>query len=115
MAEETSKLNRRQFIARSGVSLGVGAAALAAPTLLTGCGNKVAQCADPEMMSAGERHMRATREYVAVSSNPDTQCKDCAFYWPDENESGEVSSCAHCEIVGGMVNATGHCNAWAAI
>lgn len=96
-------LDRRQLL-RGTVSLAV--VAVAAP-LLQGCDGATTSCADPELLSTGEEHMRKTLEYVELASNPAEECSACEFF----SGSGD---CGHCELLDGAVSARGYCTSWVA-
>lgn len=48
--------------------------------------------------------------YQAVSPDPAKACKGCAFFSADTTSA----SCGKCMIASGPVDATGHCDSWAA-
>lgn len=102
----SSTMTRRAFVVRA-ASLGL--ITVAGPSSLQGCGGAQAICTDSELLSAGERQMRATREYVNASADNSRQCQNCEFF----TEGQAAIGCGHCEILNGDVSAAGYCNAWA--
>jgi High potential iron-sulfur protein len=82
---------------------------LAALPVLQGCTrDSGAQCADPDLLSAGEAQMRKTRQYIEISDVTEKHCSSCRFF-----DTPDAEGCGFCEILGGSVNNTGYCNSWA--
>lgn len=74
--------------------------------LLASSAAKAARCADPDELSSAEIGMRDSLGYRSVSVDSAKACKHCKFYDTDGNE------CGSCQILGGKVDATGHCASW---
>ena len=82
---------------------------LAALPVLHGCtGGSSVQCADPELISAGEAQMRKTRQYIEISDVTEKHCSNCQFF-----DTPDAEGCGFCEILDGPVNNAGYCNSWA--
>jgi len=61
-------------------------------------------CAQPESES-----LRGSLHYVAMAADPQKDCKVCGFFTPKSS-----GGCGECQILGGPVDATGHCESWSA-
>jgi hypothetical protein len=96
----------RRRLLRSAALLSL--ASLAGPAL-EGCRDSDALCADPELLSRGEEHMRRTLEYIERAPAGTQQCSGCQFF----SARGE-GDCGHCEILNGAVSRQGRCSSWAA-
>jgi hypothetical protein len=100
-------MNRRIFLVRSlHVPLAAGSAGL-----LVGCGEQAQQaaaCVKDSELTTSERSLRASLQYEDVSHVPAQRCNGCAFF------KGGDASCGHCEMVSGVVSASGHCASWSA-
>ena len=99
-------VTRRQLL-RSAASLPLAALAI---STLEGCPGSGPRCADPELLSTGEKHMRGTLEYAENTSNAAEQCDGCQFF----STRGGEGDCGFCEILDGDVNRRGYCTSWAA-
>lgn len=116
------KLNRREFLLKLS-ALGLGA--FSAGTLLNACGKKeepVPQtgqpameeaadpCADLTGLTAEEKQLRVTFEYVAETPFPEKHCTNCGFWI--EPEAG--AACGGCKVIKGPIHAAGYCKSWVA-
>ena len=87
---------------------------LGASLFSPGCSGSAPQCFDPEMLSAGQRSLRAGQGYVDRSTaqgphGATRACSGCQFF----EASAETAACGRCQILGGPADARGHCKAWA--
>ena len=89
-------LSRRQFLLRA-MPLGVAGIALAR-------GARAADaCVEPDTES-----LRASLNYVSASTDPAAACAHCAFFTADS----AGGACGTCKILGGAVDAVGHCDSF---
>ena len=119
----SEKLNRREFLQKlSMVGLGV----IGAGSLMNACGKEEQQtpapqtaqpamkeadpCADLGGLTAEEKQLRATFEYVAKSPFPEKLCDNCGFWIAPEGDS----PCGGCQIMKGPINPKGYCKSWVA-
>lgn len=65
-------------------------------------------CADPDALSGGEQALRASLDYTDRSADAAKACGGCTFFMA----GGEM--CGNCQILGGPVDARGHCSSWTA-
>jgi hypothetical protein len=82
--------------------------------LLSACGggqNAGPVCVDTDDLSVGEASMRKANNYVEVSSQPEKNCANCAFFKID---GAAGASCGNCEIFNGPANQAGYCDSWSA-
>jgi hypothetical protein len=91
-----SGLTRRELLLRA-MPLGVAGFALA--RLARGAES----CVLPESES-----MRASLNYASTAADPAVACARCAFFTADTAGGG----CGACQILGGPVDATGHCDSF---
>jgi len=91
-----SRTNRRTFLFRT-ASLGIAGFAFARLSRAADA------CVQPESES-----LRASLNYASASANPAAACAHCAFF--TANPAG--SACGGCQILGGPVDATGHCDSF---
>ena len=61
-------------------------------------------------VDTGSEALRVSMKYVAAAADPAQACATCAFFTADESKAG----CGGCQIMGGPVDATGHCESWSA-
>jgi hypothetical protein len=59
-------------------------------------------CTQPESES-----LRASLNYAATAADPAAACAHCAFF-----TAGPAGACGSCTILGGPVDATGHCDSF---
>jgi hypothetical protein len=71
--------------------------------------SKRAQAAESCVAPASEA-LRSTLHYAAKATNPREACGACGFFAKEDSEPG----CGNCMILEGPVDATGHCDSWAA-
>jgi hypothetical protein len=90
-----TRLSRRSF-AFLALPLGVAGAAFGRATHAAGC-------AQPDSEA-----LRASLNYVSVAPDPSTACAHCAFFAAD----AAGGACGACGILGGPVDATGHCESF---
>jgi hypothetical protein len=90
-----TRLTRRQLLLRA-VPLGVAGCALARA-------GRAAACVQPESES-----LRASLNYASAAADPAAACARCAFFTADV----AGGPCGACEILGGPVDATGHCDSF---
>jgi hypothetical protein len=79
--------------------------ALAVAPRIIGTSQGAQSCVDPASES-----LRTSLHYASVSPKADEPCKGCGFFTPD----GSQPACGNCQIMSGPVDATGHCDSWAA-
>lgn len=107
MKRRTGTMNRRRFLAH-----GLNAPLVAgAAWLLAGCNKQTQQgaaCVDDAALTSSERSLRASLQYTDVTNDPSRRCDGCAFFKSDS------ASCGHCEMLSGIVSASGHCTSWSA-
>ena len=73
-----------------------------------GCAPSSTLCYDPDLLSTPERALRTARGYAERSPHGDAkQCRGCEFFRPARAED-----CGRCQILGGPVSASGHCDSW---
>jgi hypothetical protein len=98
-------MDRRIFLIRAlGLPLITGSSWLAA-----GCSSKpAATCVKEGDLTSSERSLRASLQYTDVSQDAAQRCSGCAFFKSSD------ASCGHCEMLSGLVSATGHCASWSA-
>ena len=88
-----TSLSRRQLLLRA-VPLGVAGIALA---------RAAGACVQPDTES-----LRASLNYVSASADAAAACTHCAFFTADS----AGGSCGTCKILGGAVDAAGHCDSF---
>lgn len=102
-----------KFISRrAAVKLGVQVSAVGATAgLLAACGEgeKVALCADPNMLSFSQNSLRQANNYIETSTIADKDCLNCAFFRAEEG-----ASCGECDIFEGPASKNGYCDSWSA-
>jgi len=98
-------LSRRQLLGKTAL---LPLVAFAGP-VFEGCADAPA-CADPELMSTGEAHLRRTLAYVERSLDGSKECGGCEFFRAGSEGQGE---CGRCQILDGAVNPRGSCSSWA--
>jgi hypothetical protein len=76
--------------------------------LLNGKAEVVAGCTDPDDLSGADVALRKSVEYTDKSSDENKTCRGCAFF------KAGAGGCGTCQIVSGLVSATGHCTSWSA-
>jgi High potential iron-sulfur protein len=77
--------------------------------LAAGCGSKpAATCVKEDELTSSERSLRASLQYTDVSPDTSKRCSGCAFFKSSD------ASCGHCEMLSGVVSATGRCASWSA-
>lgn len=119
MKENTRYARSSESESRRGV-LAAACRVLAGSTLLplaAGCGkaNGPEQaCVDPNDLPFGQRSLREANNYVEVSTTPQKQCLDCAYFSGEPAETSEPATCGNCEIFAGIVNKNGFCDSWSA-
>jgi hypothetical protein len=75
---------------------------------LVACEDTEPSCVDPELLSTPERGLRASQNYVDLSAHGvEKQCGGCQFF-----KAVDDTACGRCDILGGPVDRSGHCNAW---
>jgi hypothetical protein len=105
-----SKFYSRRSMVRLGIQLPVAGAVVG---LLGACGAKqnAVTCADPDDWSLSENGLRKANNYTEVSTDPEKNCLNCAFFKADSAES----SCGQCEIFTASAHRNGHCDSWSEI
>ncbi len=89
-------LTRRQLLLRA-VPLGAAAVAFARTV------GAAEACVQPESES-----LRASLNYVSATADPGAACAHCAYFTADP----AGGACGPCQILGGPVDATGHCDSF---
>jgi len=85
------------------LALGVPAAAFATAAAAEGA------CVNLDALPSGQKAMRSSLGFKAVSEDPKRRCGGCAFYTAAEG------ACGKCALLsGGPVPAEGRCDSWAA-
>lgn len=116
------KMNRREFLEKVSL-LGIGA--IGAGALLNACGGKKEEaapqssgqaakadpCADLTGLTADEKQLRVTFQYVAESPYPDKLCDNCGFWVAPEGGA----ACGGCKVIKGPIHPKGHCTSWVAM
>jgi uncharacterized paraquat-inducible protein A len=92
------RLNRRTFLVRS----------LQVPAALLMAEGAIGSCVDPDELSDSVQSMRESLEYTDAAADPKQLCSGCSFFKPEK----AGASCGHCEVLGGPVDAKGHCVSW---
>ena len=92
-------LSRRLLLRRA---LQLTAAVAAAPALMRSA-QAADSCVDPQSES-----LRTSLHYASVSPVPNENCGACGFFAVSQG------GCGNCQIMGGPVDATGHCDSWSA-
>ncbi|HMN47150.1 MAG TPA: high-potential iron-sulfur protein [Povalibacter sp.] len=64
-------------------------------------------CVDPDELPDSEHEMRESLDYIDAGADAAEVCGGCSFFKADAG-----SSCGHCEVLRGQVNAKGHCVSW---
>ena len=67
---------------------------------------RVVQAADSCVQPESES-LRASLNYAATAADPAAACAHCAFF-----AAGPGGDCGSCTILGGPVDATGHCDSF---
>jgi hypothetical protein len=67
-----------------------------------------ASCTDPDNLSGADVALRKSVEYTDLSSDEKRTCSGCGFF-----KAGS-GGCGSCQILSGLVSATGHCTSWSA-
>ena len=99
--------SRRKLLERSLQLPLCGALLASAATVQTAlAADKV--CADPSKMTADQKGLRETLNYVEKAPDAKMSCGTCGFFQP----SGD--GCGTCMIFTGPANAAGHCDSWSA-
>lgn len=105
MSDSRPAVSRRQLLVS-----GIGLPLLGGGTLvaLSACGKKAAQaCVDAASLPSSQRSLRESLQYTSQSPRAEQACAACAFFQADTS-----GACGHCQMIGGVVDATGHCNSW---
>jgi hypothetical protein len=92
------RLNRRTFLVRG----------LQLPAALVVGHAAVGACVNPDELSDSIQSMRESLEYADAASDPKQACNGCSFFKPAK----AGASCGPCEVLGGPVDAKGHCVSW---
>ena len=90
------RLSRRTFLFRT-ASLGIASFAIA----------RVARAADACVQPDSES-LRASLNYASASADSAAACAHCAFFTADS----AGGACGACQILGGPVDAAGHCDSF---
>jgi hypothetical protein len=88
--------SRRQFLFRT-APLGIAGIAFARPSRAADA------CVQPDSES-----LRASLNYTSASANSAAACAHCAFFAADS----AGGACGACQILGGPVDAAGHCDSF---
>lgn len=104
-----SDLYSRRRLVRLGIQLPVAGAV---GGLLGACGAKQPVCANPDDWSLSENGLRKANNYTELSTDPEKNCLNCAFFKADE---AAESSCGQCEIFTGVAHSNGYCDSWSEI
>ena len=91
-----TRLTRRHFVFRA-APLGLAGAAFV----------RTAQPAD-SCVSPDSESLRASLNYVTAAADSASACAHCAFYTADP----AGGACGTCTILGGPVDAAGHCDSF---
>ncbi|MBM4218481.1 MAG: hypothetical protein FJ171_02355 [Gammaproteobacteria bacterium] len=91
-----TRLTRRHFVFRAAL-LGIAGVAF------TRAAQAAGSCVTPESES-----LRASLNYVGTAADPSVACARCAFFTAD----AAGGPCGTCQILGGPVDATGHCDSF---
>ena len=91
-----SQLTRRELLLCA-VPFGVAGLGLAR------AGRTAEACVLPESES-----LRASLNYASTAADPEVACARCVFFAADPAGGG----CGVCQILGGPVDATGHCDSF---
>jgi hypothetical protein len=67
-----------------------------------------AACLDPDELSDSEQSKRDSLDYTDKAPDSKQACRGCAFFNPEKAGAG----CGNCEVLGGAVDAKGHCVSW---
>ena len=65
-----------------------------------------AACVDPESLSAKEKGLRRSLEYVEMAPDQSKFCHNCGFYLSVND------ACGYCEIFKSPVRVNGFCKSW---
>lgn len=90
------RLTRRQLLLRA-APLWAAGIALSRPARAAG------DCVQPDSES-----LRASLNYAGTAADPSGACAQCAFFTAD----AAGGPCGACQILGGPVDATGHCDSF---
>jgi len=77
-----------------------------AATVLPALSARATMCADPEELATVDYQFRKYVKYTESSPEARKTCSGCAFF------KASASECGTCQVVGGSINAQGHCNSW---
>jgi anaerobic selenocysteine-containing dehydrogenase len=92
-------LRRRRFIRHAAQ---LAAAAALGPQLIP-----IARAAD-SCTNPDSEALRVSVSYVAKAADATQSCATCGFFGADDAKP----ACGGCQIMGGPVDATGHCDSW---
>ena len=96
-----NELPRRVVLRRA---VQIAAAMAIAPQIIRGAR------AEDSCVDASSESLRGSLNYTSVSVNPAQPCSGCGFFTADAGKA----ACGACVIMSGTVDATGHCDSWAA-
>jgi len=92
----------RRWLLTSGIRASLAMACINGRTVLA------AGCTDPDNLSGADLALRKSVEYTDLSSDEKKTCRGCGFF-----KAGS-GGCGTCQILSGLVSATGHCTSWSA-
>jgi hypothetical protein len=98
---DAADLGRRRLLA-------IGIRVSLATAFINGRTALAAGCTDPDNLSGADVALRKSVEYTDLSSDEKKTCLGCGYF-----KAGS-GGCGTCQILSGLVSATGHCTSWSA-